>query len=365
MKLPHCKVVRGACRETKGKKLWIKKNVAEGKKKILAGDVGGTKTDLGLFSVEEALIRPVREKKFINKDHKGPLEVIEEFLGETGAEGIAAATLGVAAPVTENRATLTNISWDIDGEEIKKRFAIKKVELINDLVATGWGLPLLSGADFFMLQEGRPRRANAALIAAGTGLGESILFWDGKTHVPAATEGGHTDFAPRDTIETGLLTYLIKKYGHVSYERVLSGTGLKNIYDFLKEVSGREESPGLKARFEKEDPASVISDEAINATDETCQKALEQFISIYGAEAANLALKALAVGGVYVGGGIAPKIVEALKGGGFIKAFTDKGRFKGFLSDIPVYVILNARTALFGAAHHAARFVSEVRYTLG
>jgi glucokinase len=337
-------------------------NVAEGKKKILAGDVGGTKTDLGLFSVEETLIRPVREKKFINKDHKGPLEVIEKFIGETGAEGIAAATFGVAAPVTENRATLTNISWDIDGEEIKKRFAIKKVEiswdidgeeikkrfaikkveLINDLVATGWGLPLLSGADFFMLQEGRPRRANAALIAAGTGLGESILFWDGKTHVPAATEGGHTDFAPRDTLETGLLTYLIKKYGHVSYERVLSGMGLKNIYDFLKEVSGREESPGLKAKFEKEDPASVISDEA-----------------------QNLALKALAVGGVYVGGGIAPKIVEALKGGGFIKAFTDKGRFKGFLSDIPVYVILNARTALIGAAHHAARSVSEVRYTLG
>lgn len=339
--------------------------MAEGKGKILAGDMGGTKTDLGLFSVEGSRIRPVEEKKFINADYKGPLEVIEEFLGEVGGEGIGAATFGVAAPVEGNRATLTNISWDIDGEEIKKRFAIDRVELINDLAATGWGLLVLSPEDMVVLQEGRAREGNACLVAAGTGLGESILFWDGKAHVPSATEGGHTDFAPRDLVETGLLSFLVERYGHVSYERVLSGTGLKNIYDFFRQAVGQEESPGLAERFEKEDPASVISDEALKGGDETCLMALKQFISIYGAEAGNLALKALAVGGVYVGGGIAPKIIEPLKGGGFVEAFTDKGRFKEFLSNIPVYVILNARTALYGAAHHAARSISRVEYTLG
>jgi glucokinase len=338
---------------------------AEESRKVLAGDVGGTKTDLGLFSVEGCRLRTVREERFINKDYKGPGDVIKEFLGSNSAREIAAATLGVAAPVEGNKASLTNISWIIDGEDIKERFGIKKVELINDLVATGWGLPLLSTGDLVVLQQGMPRKGNAALIAAGTGLGETILFWDGTTLTPSASEGGHTDFAPRDPIETGLLEFLIKRYGHVSYERVLSGTGLKNIYDFLKESKGLKESPGLNERFEKEDPASVISDEAEKGGDETCREALESFISIYGAEAGNLALKAMAVGGVYVGGGIAPKIIKPLKKGGFMEAFTFKGRFKGFLTNIPVYVILNARTALLGAAHHAARSISKMEYTLG
>jgi glucokinase len=333
---------------------------------ILAGDVGGTKTELGLFSVVGGRLRPIKKERFINRDHKGPGEVIKEFLGPENSGEIAAASLGVAAPVEGGRAALTNISWTIDAGYIKERFGIKNVWIINDLVATGWGLPLLSAGDMVVLQEGRPRKGNAALIAAGTGLGETILFWDGTTRIPSASEGGHADFAPRDAIETGLLEFLIKRYGHVSYERVLSGTGLKNVYDFLIESEGLPVSPRLTGRFQKEDPASVVSDEAKKeGGDETCRRALELFISIYGAEAGNLALKAMAVGGVYVGGGIAPKMIEPLKRGGFIKALIDKGRFKGFLSNVPVYVILNAETALLGAAHHAARSISKTGYTLG
>jgi glucokinase len=338
--------------------------VAYERKKILAGDVGGTKTDLGLFSVEGSRLKPIIEKRFINKDYKGPVEVIKEFLGSMSAEEITAASFGVAALIEGNKADLTNISWIIDGEAINERFGIKRVELINDLAAMGWGLPLLCLEDLVVLQKGRPCKGNTVVIAAGTGLGEAVVFWDGTTCIPSATEGGHTDFAPREHIEIGLLEFLIKRYGHVSYERVLSGTGLKNIYDFLKESKGLEESPRIRERFEKEDPASVISDEAQKGGDETCRQALELFISIYGAEAGNLALKAMAVGGIYVGGGIAPKIIEQLKKGGFMGALIDKGRFKEFLSNIPVYVILNPRTALLGAAHHAARSISKMEYTL-
>jgi glucokinase len=338
--------------------------VAEETKKILAGDVGGTKTDLGLFSVEGNRLRPITEKRFINKDYKGPAEVIKEFLGSMSAEEITAASFGVAALIEGNKADLTNISWIIDGKDIKELFGFKKVELINDLAAMGWGLQLLCLEDLVVLQEGRPCKGNTVVIAAGTGLGEAIVFWDGTTCIPSATEGGHKDFAPRDSVEIGLLKFLIKRYGHVSYERVLSGTGLKNIYYFLKESKGLEESPRLKERFEKEDPASVISDEAKKGGNETCRRALELFISIYGAEAGNFALQAMAVGGVYLGGGIAPKIIEPLKEGGFMEAFIDKGRFKEFLSNIPVYVILNPRTALLGAAHHAARSISKIEYTL-
>jgi glucokinase len=320
--------------------------VAYERKKILAGDVGGTKTDLGLFSVEGSRLKPIIEKRFINKDYKGPVEVIKEFLGSMSAEEITAASFGVAALIEGNKADLTNISC------------------INDLAAMGWGLPLLCLEDLVVLQKGRPCKGNTVVIAAGTGLGEAVVFWDGTTCIPSATEGGHTDFAPREHIEIGLLEFLIKRYGHVSYERVLSGTGLKNIYDFLKESKGLEESPRIRERFEKEDPASVISDEAQKGGDETCRQALELFISIYGAEAGNLALKAMAVGGIYVGGGIAPKIIEQLKKGGFMGALIDKGRFKEFLSNIPVYVILNPRTALLGAAHHAARSISKMEYTL-
>ncbi len=324
---------------------------------VLAGDVGGTKTYLGLFAVKDG--RPELEKlgAFKNGDFPGYLEIIEEFLkkeGPRGADGLDAAAFGVAGTITGERCSMTNLSWVIDAAEIRSRFKIGKAVLLNDLVAAAWGVDLLSGEDLMTLQEGKDVGGNAAVIAAGTGLGESLLYWDGSSHIPLASEGGHADFAPRTALEAELLFRLAAVHGHVSYERVLSGQGLESIYDFLRTRSGGAEPAGLKSRLIQ--GAAAISEEAISGTDELCRKSLELFISIYGAEAGNLALKGLAKGGLYVGGGIAVKILPALKKSGlFIDSFLDKGRLRAFLSSVPVRVILNDKTGLLGAARYAAR----------
>lgn len=320
---------------------------------ILAGDIGGTKTYLGLFERRGAYLELAREEGFENSGYNGIEEIISGFIGK--GERVASATFGIACPVEGNRGEMTNLDWVVDGEGIKKRFRIGKVSLINDLEATGHGLEALPSEDLFMLQKGEPRQGNAALIAAGTGLGEAILFWDGQRHIPSATEGGHADFAPLAPVQAELLGYLTALHGgHVSYERVLSGPGLEDIYKFIRKKRRGREPERIRKRFKAEGTAPVIADEAINGTDAACFEALETFVMIYGAEAGNLALKSMPVAGLYVGGGIAPKILKALKKGIFIEAFRRKGRFEKLLSRVPVYVILNDRTALIGAAIHAA-----------
>lgn len=322
-----------------------------GRDYILAGDIGGTKTFLGLFDRKGDALEPVKEGAFVNSSYRDHEDILNAFLDRGEASKIESASFGIAGPVVGNRCALTNLLWDIDGEALRKRLGIPRLELINDLVAIGWGVGLLSEEDLVALQKGEPARGNAALIAAGTGLGECVLYWDGSAHVPSASEGGHADFAPRNRMEFELLEHLARTYGHVSYERVLSGPGLENIYDFLLSKSGGADR--LRAKTGGGERAPVIAHEATYGGDKTARDALEMFVSIYGAEAGNLALKAMAVGGVYVGGGIAPKILKALEDGPFIESFSKKGRFEKLLSNIPVYAILYDKTGLLGAAHYA------------
>ncbi len=325
---------------------------------LLAGDVGGTKTFMGLFRLAGEGLELLRSESYENKMFGDFETVVAGFLekgGPVSPVSIEAASFGIACPVVENRGTLTNLHWVIDSFELAGRFGIEKVGLINDLVATAWGTGVLSEDDFHTLQAGVARPGNSALIAAGTGLGEATIFRDGQYSVPSASEGGHADFAPRTSVEIELLEYLIGLWGHASYERALSGPGLVNIYNFLKSRRGGREPDRLSVRMREEGGAQVVSEEALSGGDRNCVDALDLFISIYGAEAGNLALRSMAIGGVYVGGGIAPKVLPALNRGSFIKSFRQKGRFEGLLSEIPVKVILNEKTALFGAAVYASR----------
>lgn len=331
--------------------------MTEMRKLILAGDIGGTKTYIGLFRKKGILLEMVRCAKLVNAGYSGVEEIISSFLKEGEAPEVGTSVFGIACPVISNRCRLTNLDWVVDGTEIRKRFGFDKFKLINDLVATAWGVDLLSERDLQIMNEGEEHKGNMALVAAGTGFGQAHLYWDGFIHRPSPSEGGHGDFAPRNEEEIELLRFLIKRFGHVSYERILSGPGLVNVYDFVKERSGHSTPPGLEKRLASDDAAGVIATEAIEGTDPDCRKALDIFVSIYGAEAGNMALRALAVGGVYVGGGIAPKILKAMEGA-FLDSFLDKGRLRDFLEKIPVRVITNEKTALLGAAAAAVDHAS-------
>ena len=326
---------------------------------VLAGDIGGTKANIGLFSVRGREIQLVSEKSFVCKNYLGLEPILKEFLTIIGNRNIIAASFGVAGTIHKGRVTPVNLPWTIDIIEIRKLLNTKQVFILNDLEANAWGILKLDHDEFEILNDNVAHEGNAALISAGTGLGQSILFWNGKSHIPFATEGGHTDFAPQSALEADLLEYLILKFGHVSYERIVSGPGLHNIYLFLKDT-GRfgKEPEWLENRLRQEEPAAVISECALANESDLCEKALYTFVSIFGAEAGNLALKALAVGGIYLGGGIAPKIIEKLKDGTFMGAFTSKGRLSDIVSSIPVKVILNDKTALLGAANFASQKIS-------
>jgi glucokinase len=264
--------------------------------------------------------------------------------------------------VREGRLRLTNLPWTLDSRELARHLQIDYVFLINDLQANGYGIAELDSEQIYTLSEGDARHVgNRALISAGTGLGEAFLVWDGHDHVPYPSEGGHSDFAPRNEDEIDLLRFLRQKYnGRISYERVVSGMGMTNIYEFLREVRNMEEPKWLAERMAEEDPNAVITESALQARSDICEKALEMFVSAFGAEAGNLALKVLSMGGMYVGGGIAPRILEKLKDGAFQKAFTDKGRLSQLLVNMPVRVILESRTALIGAAAYAEARAAEL-----
>ena len=326
---------------------------------ILAGDVGGTKTALALCEVGPDGPRAVREAVFASPDHPGLLPVLHEFLA---GEPIAAACFGVAGPVAANRASTPNLAWVVDGAEIAERTGISRVELVNDLVAMGEGIPALDAGQLATLQAGEADRAGgAALVAAGTGLGCAILApantGDGSL-VPLPSEGGHADFAPRTDEEIALLRFLRQRHGRVSVERVVSGLGLRNLYDFLADADpGKADSKVARAIAEAgdRDAGRAIGEAAAAGRCRVCVRAVEMFVEAYGAVAGNLALVALATRGLYLGGGIAPKLLPQLAAGSFLAAFRDKGRHRALLERMPVYVILEERTALLGAARRAAR----------
>lgn len=320
---------------------------------ILAGDIGGTKTRLAFFETKGERPKPVVEETFPSQEHKGLGEIVRKFVLAHGMP-IEYACFGVAGPVRHGRCETPNLAWVVDARQLATQLALERVELINDLEAHAYGIALLEPQDFVTLNNGEPDASgSAALISAGTGLGEAGLYWQGNHYQPFPSEGGHADFAPRNELEAQLLLYLRNQYGHVSYERVLSGPGLQNIYRFLRDTGRGEEPAWLADEMRQEDPSPVISQAALQGRSELCAQALDLFVSIYGAEAGNLALKLMATGGVFVGGGIAPKIISKLKDSTFMNAFLAKGRMKSLLEAIPVRVILNDQTALLGAARCA------------
>jgi glucokinase len=320
---------------------------------LLAGDVGGTKTKLALFDERAADLTPAREATLASQEMASFEDAIGRFLRERPAAPISAACFGVAGPVVDGRCVATNLPWQLDERALAASIPAPRVRLLNDLEAMGYGVLVLPPTALTTLQPGRPRSGSKALIAAGTGLGEALLVWDGARHIVVACEGGHADFAPRDDVEIDLLRYLVKQFGRVSYERVLSGPGLFNIYRFLRDTGHAAESAWLAERLAAGDPSPVISEVALAGGHPLCVRALELFVSVYGAEAGNLALKALAVGGVYIGGGIGPKIRPKLTDGRFAAAFCDKGRLAELTASIPVHLILEPRAPLLGAAHVA------------
>jgi glucokinase len=326
---------------------------------ILAGDVGGTKVHLALFDFTDGDLKHTRDQVFPAKQYAGLEEIVKEFVV---SEKVTAACFGVPGPVRDGRLRLTNLPWTLDSRELARDLGIDYVFLINDLQANGYGIAELGPDQVYTLSEGDSSQvANRGLISAGTGLGEAFLVWDGRDYVPYPSEGGHSDYAPRNEDEIDLLRFLRQKYnGRISFERVVSGQGLTNIYEFLRDGKGLEEPLWLAERMRQEDPNAVITESALKAKSQLCEKTLDMFVSAYGAEAGNLALKVLSVGGLYVGGGIAPRILEKLKDGTFLKAFTDKGRLSQLLVNIPVRVILESRTALIGAAAYAEARAAEL-----
>ena len=316
---------------------------------ILAGDIGGTKVQLSLLKSQKGTARRLRSQRFESRRYPSLEAVLVDFLGPRPPR-IARACIGVAGPVLDGRCETPNLPWSLDERAMKRLLRTSKVRLLNDLESMAYGVLALGHKDLVVLHPGKRRRGFAAVIAAGTGLGESCLLWDGSRYHPQATESGHADFAPRDDLEWGLAGSLRREHGHVSWERVLSGAGLAAAYRHLVASGAAPAAPAVEEQMRGEDPAAVVSRHALAGTDEGCRRALDLFASLYGAQAGNLALEVLATGGVYLAGGIAPRIVERLREGGFLRSFRDKGRFAGLLERIPVRVIVSPRVALLGAA---------------
>ncbi len=321
---------------------------------ILAGDIGGTKTELGCFRVEPYGLDLIHSASFVSRNYPGLKEIVQEFVGQC-SEPIASACFGIAGPVQGDEVQTPNLPWVVRGSELAAALGLPRVTLLNDLEANAHGIAVLRPEDVVTLTDGIPGEpGNAALISAGTGLGEAGLHWDGKSWEPIVSEGGHVDFAPRSRLEAEMLGYLLQQYDHVSYERFLSGPGLVNIYRFLADSGRCEEPDSLRDKVTGSDCAAAIAEGAREGIP-ICKEAIEIFVAIYGAAAGNLALKVLAVSGVFLGGGIAPKMIPALQSPTFLEAFRSKGRMRPLMEKIPVRVILNPKTALLGAAHVASR----------
>jgi glucokinase len=319
---------------------------------ILAGDIGGTNARLALFDVRNGKFNLVTATIFPSRNYSGLDQIVTEFVATSGVHP-AQACFGVAGPVTNGEVETSNLPWKIQSRRLADELKIKQALLINDLEATGWGVGALSADDLVALTQISSTAGNQALIAAGTGLGEGGLYWDGSRHHVFASEGGHCDFAPTNELQLELFRYLYARYGHVSYERVLSGPGLVNIFEFLRDT-GRGKVPGwLSAEMKVMDPAAAISAAAIDAKCPMSEQAMDIFVCIFGAEAGNLGLKIKATGGVFLAGGIAPKILAKLATPLFLDAFLSKGRLRHLMEVMPVNVIINDKLALLGAARCA------------
>ncbi|BCB26798.1 glucokinase [Sulfurimicrobium lacus] len=334
-------------------------------KLVLAGDIGGTKTLLQLVEVQGDTRHMVYERRFDSAAHGDFNGIVGEFVYAAGfisaaAQPIVAACFGVAGPIHGQSAKITNLPWSINAGAVGAEFGIAKVHLINDFAAVGYGIEALHPDDLATLQAGEDEpHGTRAVLGAGTGLGEGLLLWRGDHYEALPSEGGHVDFAPADSEQVGLLNYLQPLFGHVSYERILSGSGLVKIFEYVTEHGLAKATPQLQAAMLEIDPAAVISEYGLDERDPAALKALDMFVAIYGAQAGNLALTLLASGGVYVAGGIAPKIIAKLKRGGFVRAFNDKGRFAALLQRIPVRVVMNQKVGLMGAALVASRLADR------
>lgn len=327
---------------------------------ILAGDIGGTKTNLALFEHQNGTFVTSFPCTFESARSSSLKQLLQEYFRDLHVP-LDGACFGVAGPVMNNKAHLTNLPWEVNSNQLSHLLGLPEVQLINDLEANAYGIDALPEADIRTLNKGEAiEHANRAVISAGTGLGEAFMVWDGKKYRAFASEGGHTDFAPRTQLESALLDFLQMKYGHVSFERVLSGPGLHNLYEFIQNQAGVNEPQWLTERFAAEDSSAVIAETGIAGTFKPCVEALDLFVAMYGSEAGNLALKMLSLGGVFIGGGIAPKILPKLKEDVFMRNFHSKGRMSNLLEQIPVKVILNGDTALIGAARYAYLMLQEV-----
>jgi glucokinase len=321
---------------------------------ILAGDIGGTNARLAFFDVMDGHFRLVSASVFPSREYSGLDQIVSRFVDSSNLHP-EAACFGVAGPVRNGRVEASNLPWIIESKRLADELNLEKAVLINDLEANAWGIATLDLKDIVPLNEvkGGPV-GNQAVISAGTGLGEAGMYWDGSRHHIFASEGGHADFAPRDELEMDLFRYLAGRYEHVSYERIVSGPGLVNVFQFLRDSGRGTEPPWLTDEMSHADPAAAISRAGLSGTCPLCEQAVDLFVSVYGAEAGNLALKLMATGGIFLGGGIAPKLLPKLSGPLFMRAFLGKGRMQALLESMPIKVIINDKTALMGAARCAA-----------
>ncbi len=326
--------------------------------KVLAGDIGGTKTSLAIFEVDGTRLEVLALEKYPSQQY-GSLDEIVRLFVDQQEHTCDWGSFGIAGPVRNGRAETTNLPWLIDAKQLADEIGFRKVWLLNDLEANAWGISALEEKDFCVLSKGKPDpNGNASIISAGTGLGQAGLYWNGKQHRPFASEGGHSDFAPHSDLEIALLQYLKQRYPHVSWERVVSGMGLLNIYEFLRDYRGSETPAWLAEEMQAGDQAAAISKAAHDHRCPVCSETLRLFVHLYGVEAGNQALKIMSTAGVYLGGGIAPKNLDLFREGTFLRSFWSKGRMEPLMRDMPVKVILNDRTALFGPAVFAG---SEIK----
>jgi glucokinase len=330
---------------------------------ILAGDIGGTNARLAYFQPQNGHLQLISERVFPSREYKELGEIVSKFL-EGSATRPEVACFGIAGPVHNGRVETSNLPWVIEQSRLAKQIQLPATLLINDLEASAWGIGGLSPQDLVSLHRVAPSVGNQAVIAPGTGLGEAGLFWNGSQHEVFACEGGHVDFGPQGELQIELLRFLASRYEHVSYERILSGPGLVNVYEFLREKGCGDEPEGFATQLAQGDPAATISRAAVDGTNGLAEQALDLWISVYGAEAGNLALKTMATGGIFLGGGISPKILPKLTGPLFMRAFLDKGRLRPLLESIPVDLITNDKAGLLGAARCAAAKSSNHRRAL-
>jgi glucokinase len=321
---------------------------------VLAGDIGGTNARLALVDMANGRATIRAQRTYPSKDFPGLAPVVRTFCEEIGTRP-SRACFGVACPSIDDECRAPNLKWTVDAKTLAADIEIASAALINDFSAAGHGIALLGPEDIVTLQAGEPKpRAPIALLGAGTGLGVGFLTWGGERYEVHPSEGGHAGFAPRGAVQGALAAALEQEFGRVSRERVLSGRGIVNIYRFLATAGSAAESAAVRAEMEREDPAAVISRHGVAGTDPLCRQALDLFVDALGALAGDLALNMLVRGGVYVGGGIAPRLISLLREGGFVRAFGDKGRMSTYLVRVPVHVIVNTHVGLLGAAAVAA-----------